>query len=375
MKQVLLGVALVCGNCLASGAVETSHWWVYIGTYTGGGSEGIYLLRMDAATGALESLGLAAIVQNPSFLALHPKRPLLYAVGEQAEGGAVSAFDIADDGRLDFLNKSSSVGKGPCHVAVDRDGCHALVANYGGGSVAALPIDASGKLGPASSFIQHAGSSVNPHRQEGPHAHSVTLDAAGRFVFAADLGMDKIMVYRLSEPDGVLEPNEPPFAALTPGSGPRHFAFHPNGRFAYVINELSNTVAVFEYDADAGKLTHVETVNTLPEDFKGDNTTAEVRVHPSGRFVYGSNRGHDSIAVFQVNGETGGLTPAGHTSTGGKTPRNFGIDPSGRYLLAANQDTGNVVAFAIDRETGALTATGQEISVARPVCVTFCAGK
>jgi 6-phosphogluconolactonase len=216
---------------------------------------------------------------------------------------------------------------------------------------------------------------VNPHRQEGPHAHSVTLDAAGRFVFAADLGMDKIMVYRLSEPDGVLEPNEPPFAALTPGSGPRHFAFHPNGRFAYVINELSNTVAVFEYDADAGKLTHVETVNTLPEDFKGDNTTAEVRVHPSGRFVYGSNRGHDSIAVFQVNGETGGLTPAGHTSTGGKTPRNFGIDPSGRYLLAANQDTGNVVAFAIDRETGALTATGQEISVARPVCVTFCAGK
>jgi 6-phosphogluconolactonase len=172
-----------------------------------------------------------------------------------------------------------------------------------------------------------------------------------------------------------LEPNEPPFAALTPGSGPRHFAFHPNGRFAYVINELSNTVAVFGYDADAGRLTHVDTVNTLPEDFKGDNTTAEVRVHPSGRFVYGSNRGHDSIAVFQVNAETGGLKPAGHTSTGGKTPRNFGIDPSGRYLLAANQDTGNVVAFAIDQETGALTATGQEISVARPVCVTFCAGK
>jgi len=216
---------------------------------------------------------------------------------------------------------------------------------------------------------------VNPHRQEGPHAHSVTLDAAGRFVFAADLGIDKIMVYRLAEPSGVLEPHEPPSVSLTPGSGPRHFAFHPNGRFAYVINELSNTVAVFAYDAVAGKLNQAQTVNTLPEDFQGNNSTAEVRVHPSGRFVYGSNRGHDSIAVFQADAETGRLTPAGHAATGGKTPRNFNIDPSGRYLLAANQDTGNVVAFAIDAVTGALTATGQEVKVPCPVCVAFCAGE
>jgi 6-phosphogluconolactonase len=320
---------------------------------------------------------LAGQVVNPSFLAIHPNRRFLYAIGEVGQfaggkGGAVSAFAVdPESGKLTLLNQKSSRGPGPCHVVIDKSGANVLVANYGGGSVACLPIGEDGRLGDATSFIQHKGSSVNRQRQEGPHAHSINLDPANRFAFAPDLGLDKIMIYRLDAAGHLLTPNDPPAATVAPGSGPRHFDFHPNGRFAYAINELASTITAFEYDAERGTLQTIQTVTTLPEGFEGKSFTADVHVHPSGKFVYGSNRGHDSIAIFAVDSATGKLTPIGCESTQGKTPRNFGIDPTGAYLLAANQDTDNVVVLRIDAATGKLEPTGQSIRVPMPVCVKF----
>jgi 6-phosphogluconolactonase len=244
-----------------------------------------------------------------------------------------------------------------------------LVANYGSGSIACLPIRPDGRLGEATSSIQHEGSSIDPRRQQGPHAHSINLDAAGRFAFVADLGLDEVLIYRFDAAKGKLTPNDPPSTKVAPGAGPRHFAFHPTGRYAYVINELSSTVTALRYDARQGSLASLQTVSTVPEGFDGRSTTAEVRVHPSGKFLYGSNRGHDSIACFAVDTATGKLTPIGHQSTQGKTPRNFGIDPTGSYLLAANQGTGNVVVFRIDPQTGMLRPAEQSITVPMPVCI------
>ena len=375
-------VALVLITILSLGpsssfAAEPAEWQVYIGTYTGGASEGIYLLRLNAVTGALDHLGLAAEVENPSFLAFHPRGPFLYSVGRGTNAvgeheGLVSAFSIqSEGGRLTFLNQQSTVGDGPCHVVVSRTGRYVLAANYGGGSATVLPLEADGRLGEATCVVQHEGSSVHPQRQQRPHAHAVTLDAAGRFVFVCDLGTDRIMIYRLDEESGNLVPHDPPYAALSPGAGPRHFTFHPSGAFAYVVNELDNTVTAFAYDADAGRLDTIHSIGTLPEDFAEANTTAEIRVHPSGRFVYVSNRGHDSIAAFSVDEKTGQLTSLGQTSTRGKVPRNFNISPDGRFLLAANQQTDNVVVFRIDADTGALEDTGSSVEVPAPVCVLF----
>ncbi len=286
----------------------------------------------------------------------------------------MSAFRIEPaSGRLELLNQQSSGGAGPCHVTVDPTGRNALVANYGGGSVSVLPLGDDGKLGPASAFVQHQGSSVNPRRQQGPHAHSINLDPAGRFAFVADLGLDKIMVYRFDAAAGTLTPNDPAWAAVAPGSGPRHFAFHPSGKFAYVINELASSLTAFRYDAPRGALEEVQTVSSLPAGPVEGNSTAEVQVHPSGKFVYGSNRGHDSIAVFAVDGASGKLKLVEHESTQGKTPRNFGVDPTGRFLLACNQASDTIVGFRIDQETGALTPTVQTLSVPSPVCVKFTA--
>jgi 6-phosphogluconolactonase len=244
-----------------------------------------------------------------------------------------------------------------------------LVANYGGGSVASLPIAADGRVGRAVSTIQHAGSSVNKQRQEGPHAHSINLDAANRFAFAADLGLDQVLVYKFDTATGKLAGNNPAAANVTPGAGPRHFAFHPGGKFAYVINEIANTVTAFGYDASRGVLTPVQEISTLPKDFQGTSYTAEVVVHPTGKFVYGSNRGHDSIAIFSVDPQSGKLTAAGHQPTEGKTPRNFAIDPTGTWLFAENQDSGTIAVFRIDPQTGGLKPTGQKLSVPTPVCV------
>jgi 6-phosphogluconolactonase len=361
----------------AQAAEGPGTMWVYIGTYTQRGSQGIYRADFDLATGRLESPRLAAEVVNPSFLAIHPSHKFLYAVGEVGDfaggkGGAVSALAVDPaSGRLSLLNQKSSRGAGPCHVAVDRSGKFVLVANYGGGSVACLPIQSDGSLGDATSFVQHAGSSVDRQRQEGPHAHSVNLDPANRFAFVADLGLDKVFIYRFDADRGTLSANDPPWAKVAPGAGPRHFAFHPSGRFAYVINEMHSTVTALGYDADRGALETIGTVSTLPEGFSGSSTTAEVQVHPSGKFLYGSNRGHDSIAVFAIDPDTGKLTAAGHASTQGKAPRNFGIDPAGRWLLAANQDSDSIVVFRIDGETGKLLSMGPGIRVPMPVCVKF----
>lgn len=353
---------------------------VYIGTYGDAKHEAIWLLDLDRATGKLSKVGGTAGIQNPSFLAIHPNKQFLYAVCEVAEidgkrTGAVAGFAIQPDGSLKALNRQLSGGQGPCHVIVDKAGKNVLAANYGGGSVCCLPIDQAGSLSPASAFVQHHGQSVDKSRQAGPHAHSVNLDAANRFAFVADLGLDQVLVYRFGAEQGTLKPNDPPAAKVKAGSGPRHFAIHPSGKFAYVINEMALTITAFHYDGAAGTLSEVQTVSTLPEGTEHNKSfsTAEVQVHPSGKFVYGSNRGHDTIACFSVDDETGRLTPIGHASSGGKTPRNFGIDPSGHYLLAANQDSDNILVLAIDQATGKLTSTGNEIHVPKPVCVKFVA--
>jgi 6-phosphogluconolactonase len=354
--------------------------FVYVGTYTGPKSKGIYLLRLDAASGALTPLGLAAATESPSFLALHPNGRFLYAVNEVNEfagqkGGAVSAFAVQpDSGKLRLLNQQSSRGTGPCHLVVDRSGRTVLLANYSGGSVAALPVHADGRLGAATAFIQHKGTGTNPQRQEGPHAHSINVDPGNHFAVAADLGLDKVFVYRFDPTRSMLAPNrDGPWVTVQPGSGPRHFAFHPTGRFGYVINEMACTVTAFAYDAARGLLKELQTISTLPDGVQEGYSTAEVQVHPSGKFLYGSNRGHDTIAVFRIDPETGKLTAVEHQPTQGKTPRNFGIDPTGTFLLAANQDSDTVVVFRIDPRTGRLKATGSGVAVPAPVCVKFLA--
>jgi 6-phosphogluconolactonase len=367
---LLLGIAVVLADQQqdSSGAERLR---VYVGTYTEGKSRGIYLLELDPTSGALSPHGVAGETENPSFLAVHPSRKYLYAVNEVDDGG-VSAFAIdPKSGSLTFLNKQSSKGSGPCHLIVDRSGKNVLVANYGSGTVAVLPIEDDGRLRSASTSIQHKGSSVNPERQEGPHAHSINLDAANRFAVAADLGLDKLFVYRFDATKGTLTPNDPPSVNLAPGAGPRHFAFHPDGHHAYVINEIQSTVTAFDYDPERGTLKELQTISTLPQGNKPSNSTAEVRVHPSGKFLYGSNRGHNSIAIFAIDPQNGRLRPVGHQSTQGKTPRNFGIDPSGRFLLAENQDSDTIVVFRIDPQTGQLQPTGHSAEVPKPVCVKF----
>jgi len=354
-------------------------FWVYVGTYTRGNgrdqSQGIYLMELDPRSGRLSAPRLAGTAVDPSFLAIHPSRKFLYAVSEMNEfkgrpGGAVAAFSIDPArGSLTPLNQQSSGGSGPCHLVVDRSGTNVLVANYNSGSVACLPIEADGQLRPPAAFIQHKGSGTIPGRQAGPHAHSINLDATGRFAVVADLGLDKVFIYRFDAPRGELAPNEPPFTKVAPGSGPRHFAFHPTGRFGYVINEMANTVTAFTYDSGKGALTEIQTIGTLPEDFKGTSHTAEVQVHPSGKFLYGSNRGHDSIAIFAIDPSTGKLSTVGIEPTQGKNPRNFAIDPTGACLLAENGDSNTIVVFRIDSQTGALRPTGQTVEVSKPVCV------
>ncbi len=377
MALVAVGMVLV-SDCRAADPVAPKSFRVYLGTYTGPLSKGIYHSTLDLASGQLSPPQLSAEINSPSFVAIHPSRQFLYAVSEISDFqgkplGGVSAFSIdAASGKLTLLNQQSSGGAGPCHLVVDAAGKNVLVANYGGGSVASLPIDALGQLSAASAFIQHAGSSIDKSRQEQPHAHSINLDAANHFAFAADLGLDKVLIYKFDSSKGSLVANDPPAGVVSPGSGPRHFAFHPSGRFAFVNNEMTSAVTAFRYDGGKGSLTEVHTLSTLPQPVKG-NSTAETVVHPSGKFVYVSNRGHDSIAIFSFEEASGKLTAAGHCPTGGKTPRNFNIDPTGQFLLVANQDSNDVVTFRIDRTTGQLAAVGTKIEVGKPVCVRFVA--
>lgn len=364
------------GSALESRAAD-GPLRVYVGTYTGGKSRGIYLLRLERRTGKLTAPALAAETEQTSFLALHPSGRFLYAVNEIGsfegqDSGSVTAFAVdRETGALREIGRKPTGGSAPCHLCVDRAGKHVLVANYGGGSVCAYRILDDGSLGERTAFSEHSGSSVNRRRQERPHAHSVNLDPANRFAFVADLGIDKIVVYRFDAARGALEKDDSLEVRLDPGSGPRHFAFHPDGRHAYVINELASTVTAFSYDPARGKLDRLTTISTLPEGFTGETTTAEVRVSPNGELVFGSNRGHDSIAVFRVDPARGTLSFVRCVPSGGKTPRNFGVDPSGRWLVAANQATGNLVCFRIDAGAADLKPAGAPVEVPNPVCVLF----
>lgn len=346
---------------------------VYIGTYTGGKSKGIYRAELDLKTGKLGEPMLAAEVGSPSFLTIGADHKHLYAVSEgggsdKKPGGAVTAFSIGADGKLTKLNSQTSGGSGPCHLSLDRKGSTVLVANYGSGSIESLPVAKDGSLGAPATFIQHKGSSVDKGRQQGPHAHSINVDPSGRFAVAADLGLDKVLIYKLDTATSELTANDPAFYATAPGAGPRHFAFHPTKRLAFVINEMNLTLDMLSWDDVKGELKKLDSVSTVPADANRKGaSTAEVVVHPSGKFVYGSNRGHDTIVGFKIGDKK--LEYIGNFGEGVKVPRNFNIDPTGRYLLVANQAGDSVVVFAIDAETGKLTPTGSKIVVGAPVCL------
>jgi 6-phosphogluconolactonase len=361
---------------------------VYVGTYTEpirfgtgkileGKGEGIYLYRMDPATGTLEFDSKTTGVVNPSYLAIDPTQRFLYAVNElktyeDKPTGTISAFAVdAKSGKLGFLNRRLTHGTDPCHVTVDGEGRYIFVANFMSGSVCVLPVQKDGSLGEASDFVQHLGSSVDLVRQKGPHAHSVTLDRTNRFAFVPDLGLDKLMVYTFDRTRGMLEPHAVAWVKMKPGAGPRHLALHPGGRFAFLINELDSTLAALSVDARKGVFKVRQVVPTLPADFQGESTCADVQVTPSGRFVYASNRGHDSLVIYRIDQHTGRLAYVGHQTTQGKTPRQFEIDPTGRFLLVGNQDTDTIVSFRIDPQTGKLAPTGQVLQVPTPVCVKF----
>jgi len=376
---VLVVALLSVASARGADMKPKGEYIAYIGTYTEKSSKGIYAFRFDAATGKLTPLGLAAETVSPSYLAIHPNHQFLYAVNEVAnfegqKAGAVSAFSIdRDTSKLTFLNQVSSRGPGPCHLSLDKTGKNLLVANYEGGSVAVFPVESDGRLRDASAFIQHTGSSVNKERQEAPHAHCIFTSPDNRFALAADLGLDKVLVFRFDAAHGTLTPNNPAFGKTPPGAGPRHIAFHPDGKYVYVINEIQCTLSTFAYDPAHGALRLKDTVSTLAKGYNvtANDSTAEIEVHPSGKFVYGSNRGHDSIAVFAVDPAEGTVNRVEIVSTMGKTPRGFGIDPTGSFLIAANQDSDSLVVFRINQETGRLTPTGQKLEAYTPVSVEF----
>jgi len=367
---------------------------LFVGTYTDKGSKGIYSFRYDSASGDLTPLGVAAETANPSFVAVDRSHRFLYAVNELAKykdaaSGAVSAFAIdRQTGKLTFLNQVASRGADPCYISFDKTGKYALVANYTGGNVAAFPIRDDGRLGEASSVLSDTGAlGPNKARQEAPHSHWIEASAHNHFVYVADLGLDRVLMYGFDATKGTLTAEEGSVAVakpgsanandffsatLAPGTGPRHVAFSASGFFMYVLGELASTVTVFANDQKE-KFRSVQRISALPAGFTGHNDAAEIAIHPNGRFLYTSNRGDDSIAEFSVDQKNGTLTLVGHFPTQGKTPRNFEIDPTGQRLFVANQASGNIVVFRIDPETGKLTPTGQVLQVPSPVCIKFMA--
>jgi 6-phosphogluconolactonase len=362
---------------LLATAAFAQTYIAYIGTYTDGASKGIYAFRFDSKSGTAKPLGLVAESPNPEFLAAPRSGNFLYATNEidtykGAPTGSVTAFKVdRGSGKLKWLNTVSSAGAGPAHISLDKSGRFALVANYGGGSVAVLPVAQDGTLGRAVSFQQHRGSSVNKERQMAPHAHSIKVSNDNRFALSADLGIDKLMIYRFDSVHGKLTPNTHGYAQLAPGSGPRHFSFAPSGKFVYVTNELTSTVTVFAWDEKTGNTTELQTISTLPADWKGENSTAEILVHPNGKHLYVSNRGRDSIALFSIDQSSGKLTFVEDVATGGKTPRNFNFDPTGKWLWAANQNSGDIFIFRVDEESGRMTRAGEPLKVDKPVAVLF----
>ena len=363
----------------------TGEYLVYVGSafypgQTGGQTEGaIYVYRFQTATGTLTPLGLAAETNTPGFFAIHPSGQFLHTVNEignyqGGKSGGVSAFAINKlTGRLQFLNTVPSGDPYPTYLTVDATGAYVLVSNYFGG-VVIFPVSKDGHLGDASSYTREteSGSGVNPERQDAPHPHSIELSGDNRFAITVDIGLDKLLVYRFDQTNGTLTPSDPPFAEVPPGAGPRHIAFSPDARFLYSINELQSSISAFAYDAPTGRLRPLQTISTLPEDFHDWNSGAEVKVSASGKYLYCSNRGHNSIAVFSIDQKDGTLALIEHVSTGGETPRNFEIDPSGSHLFAANEDSDSILLLHVDKETGRLTPE-QTVKVTSPVCIKFLA--
>ena len=376
LKLSKLFVLLVVLAAAVAQAAD-DRYLIYVGTYTDKGSKGIYAYRFDPVSGATDAIGLVAETANPSFIAVDPSHKSLYAVNEidNFKGdhtGAVSAFAIdRANGRLQLLQQVSSLGADPAHISLDKTGRYLLVANYTGGNIVVFPIEKDGRLGPHSAFVQHAGSSVNKDRQAGPHAHAIEASNDNQFVLTADLGLDELLVYRFDQKSGSLAPNDPAFAKISPGAGPRHFANSPSGKFVYLVNEMASTITVFAFTPATGKLQEQQTISTLPAGFKGENTTAEIEVDTKGKFLYVSNRGDDSIAVFAIDPNSGKVTLVERVPTGGKTPRHFALDPTGRWLFAANQDSNSITVFRVDSSTGRLTPTSRALQVATPVCVVF----
>lgn len=375
-SRLLRSTMLLSAILLFSDSAQAERYRVFVGTYTGGDSisKGVYSCEFDAETGKLSEPVLAAELINPSFLAIHPSGKYLYAVNEVSEGpgrgnGAVTALTINADGTLTKINHQASEGGAPCHCNVDSTGTNLLIANYGGGNVAVYPISEDGSLKPVSCNIQHEGSSVDKSRQEAPHAHSINVSSDNKFAYAADLGLDKIMIYKLDSGAHTLSPANQPAALVTPGGGPRHFSIHPSGKFAYTNNEMTMVVTGFSRNPEDGSLKAIQEISTIPAGFEGRKSTAECLVHPSGNFLYVSNRGHETITAYTIDQETGLLTYVENEPTGGKEPRNFFIDPSGKWLLAENQNSDTVYVFSIDQETGSLKPTGDFVTVGRPVCI------
>ncbi len=355
-----LAVVLSSSTLRRIEASENKPMWVYIA------GNGIHQYDFDLATGALQHRS-STEKAKPSFLAFHPGGQFIYGTGK-----GLSAFAIDQkSGKLSFLNAVPYQKQGLCHLTVDKTGNNVLCAGYGAGTVMVQRIEKDGRLGEQSTLVQHEGSSVVENRQKSPHAHSINLDSQNGFAFAADLGTDDIFIYRFDAASGTLEPNDPSSMPLKPGAGPRHFSFHPSGRFAYVINELDSTIGAYRYDATVGRLEEIETQTTLPSDFKEKNSTAEVVVHPNGRFLYGSNRGHNSIVVFAIDQTTGKLALVEHTSTDGNWPRNFCVDPTGQFLLVANRKSNNVHVFRIDQKNGGIKKTRHSVEVSNPNCIRF----
>ena len=352
--------------------------FAYVGAYTGPGkAEGIAVFHFNARTGELAPAHVVRGIENPSFLTFSADQRFLFAVSEVStfEGqrsGAVVAYTVDHaSGQLTRLNHQPAGGTVTCHVSVSASGRYVLVASYGSGQVATFPLAGDGRLLAASAVVQHEGRGPHPRRQEGPHAHFITPDPAGRFILSCDLGIDKILVYRLDEASGALLPNEVPYGQVASGEGPRHLAFHPSARWVYVLNEIGSSLSGFAYDPQRGTLTHLQTVSTLPVGFHGRNSCAQVVVHPTGHWVFASNRGHDSLATFAIDPASGRVTAMGHTPSGGQTPRNFALDPSGTWLLAANQDSGSIHTFRVEATSGQLAPTGHLALTPAPVCIVF----
>lgn len=345
--------------------------FVYFGTHRSGTKIGFSLAHFDTDTGALTKPEFLLESPAPAFFTIHPDGRHLYTCNSGSPG-AVSAYEIeSHTGHLKFLNRVPAGGPDTSYVSLDQTGHYVLAANYSGGNIAVFAIKPDGSLGERTAFVQHTGSSVNPQRQTHAYAHSIIVDPSNRFALVADLGVDKVFVYRFNEKDGSLATNNPPFVNIKPGSGPRHVKFHPNGRWVYVISEIASTVTAFNWDSTNGTLTEFQTVSALPADFKGTNTCAEIVVHPNGKFLYASNRGDDSLAVFAIDQTTGRLTPIERVSSGGNTPRNFAFDPTGNWIICSNHGSDVAVVFRADENTGKLAQTGQPMPVPYPFCERF----